>query len=129
VFTPRYTPDAASAPLPSIIAVVTTRGEHDISEEKTMPEEATTRQGSIVATRRRTLLLAGASGFALTELLAHADLSLAKKHHKNNKHKKCNKRCKKNKKQCDKACNILQTDVQLCKNECQIAKKQCKKTC
>lgn len=76
-------------------------------------------------TRRRAMLLAGATGLALSEILAHAQPSLAKK----NKHKKCNKRCKKGKKQCDKACNTLQTDVDLCKNECQIAKKQCKKIC
>jgi hypothetical protein len=94
-----------------------------------MPAEAATPlQGSPVLTRRRTVLLAGATGLALTDILAHADLGLAKKN-KKNKHKKCNKRCKKGKKQCDQACNILQTDVQLCKNECQIAKKQCKKTC
>lgn len=80
-------------------------------------------------TRRRTLLLTGATGLALADILAHADPGAAKKHQKKNKHKKCNKRCKKNKKQCDKACNILNTDVDLCKNECQIAKKQCKKTC
>ena len=82
-------------------------------------------QGSPVITRRRAILLAGATGLALSELLAHTQPSLAKK----NKHKKCNKRCKKGKKQCDKACHTLQTDVDLCKNECQIAKKQCKKIC
>ena len=95
-----------------------------------MPAEAATPlQGSPALSRRRTVLLAGATGLALTDILAHAQPSLAKKHHKKNKHKKCNKRCKKNKKQCDKACDILQTDVDLCKNECQIAKKQCKKIC
>ncbi|MBL8128658.1 MAG: hypothetical protein U0Z70_19965 [Thermomicrobiales bacterium] len=90
---------------------------------------ATSREGSPAITRRGALLLSGATGLALTEILAHADLGAAKKKHKKSKHKKCNKRCKKNKKQCDKACNILQTDVDLCKNECQIAKKQCKKVC
>ena len=95
-----------------------------------MPAEAATPlQGSPVLTRRRTVLLAGATGLALTDILAHADRGLAKKKNKNNRHKKCSKRCKKGKKQCDQACNFLQTDVQLCKNECQIAKKQCKKTC
>ena len=92
-------------------------------------ETATTIQHSATTARRRTLLLTGATGLALADILAHAELGAAKKHHKNSKHKKCNKRCKKNKKQCDKACNILNTDVDLCKNECQIAKKQCKKTC
>jgi hypothetical protein len=71
------------------------------------------------------LLLAGASGIALAEILAHPGLGLAGKKQR----KKCNKRCKKNKKQCDKGCVLLQTDVDLCKNECQIARKQCKKTC
>ena len=85
-------------------------------------------QGPASITRRRTILLAGATGLALTEILAHADLSLAK-NNKKNKHKKCNKRCKKAKKQCDNACEILNTDVDLCKNECSIAKKQCKKVC
>lgn len=89
---------------------------------------ATPHRGSLAITRRRTLLLSGATGLALADILTHADSSLAKKH-KKNKHKKCNKRCKKKKKQCDKACNILNTDVDLCKNECQIAKKQCKKIC
>ncbi len=93
------------------------------------PEDSTPHQGSPAITRRRTVLLAGATGLALTDILAHTDLGLAKKKNKKNKHKKCNKRCKKGKKQCDKACNILETDVQLCKNECQIAKKQCKKVC
>jgi hypothetical protein len=130
VFTPRYTPVVASAPLPGIIIVTTTRGERDINEERTMPAAAETlHQGPLVFTRRRIALLAGATGLALTDILAHADLGLAKKKNKKNKHKKCNKRCKKAKKQCDKACNILETDVQLCKNECQIAKKQCKKAC
>jgi hypothetical protein len=102
------------------------RGQRAAIEEKTMPTNATTQQpGSPVATGRRALLLAGATGIALAEILTHPNLGLAKK----NKHKKCNKRCKKGKKQCDKACNLLQTDVDLCKNECQIAKKQCKKTC
>lgn len=87
-------------------------------------------QGPTSVTRRRTILLAGATGLALTDILAHADLSLAKKNkNKKNKHKKCNKRCKKAKKQCDNACEILNTDVDLCKNECSIAKKQCKKVC
>ena len=91
-----------------------------------MPADAATpRQESPVITRRRTMLLAGATGLALTDILSHPDPGLAKK----SKHKKCNKRCKKARKQCDKACNTLQTDVQLCKNECQIAKKQCKKVC
>ena len=90
---------------------------------------ATSLQGIPEIIRRRTLLLTGATGLALMDLLAHAEPGLAKKKHKKNKHKKCNKRCKKGKKQCDKACNTLQTDVDLCKNECQIAKKQCKKVC
>jgi hypothetical protein len=64
------------------------------------------------------LLLTGAAGMGVAEILAHPNFGLAGKHHKQNTHKKCNKRCKKNKKQCDKACNILQTDVDLCKNEC-----------
>ena len=96
--------------------------------EKTMPAETEmTFQGLTTITRRRTMLLAGATGLALTEILAHAALSLAKNH--KNKHKKCNKRCRKAKKQCDNACEILDTDVSLCKNECGIAKKQCKKVC
>lgn len=94
-----------------------------------MPADAeTTLQGPAVTTRRRTLLLAGTAGLALAEMLAHPNVSLVKKN-KKNKHKKCNKRCKKAKKQCDKACNLLETDVSLCKNECQVAKKQCKKAC
>ena len=76
-------------------------------------------------TRRQTMLLAGATGLALTEILAHPDLSLAKK----NKHKKCKKRCNKAKKQCDNACEDLVSDVDLCKNDCNIARKQCKKVC
>ena len=101
-----------------------------MSKEKAMPAEtARASWGSTVSTRRGTLLLVGAAGLALAEIVAHPHVSLAGKHHKQNTHKKCNKRCKKNKKQCDKACDLLQTDVDLCKNECQIAKKQCKKTC
>jgi hypothetical protein len=92
-----------------------------------MPADAATPlRESPVITRRRTMLLAGVTGLALADILAHADAGLAKK---KSKHKKCKKRCKKARKQCDKACNLLETDVQLCKNECQIAKKQCKKTC
>lgn len=94
-----------------------------------MPADAATpHQSPPIITRRRTLLLTGATGLALSDILTHADLGLAKKH-KKNKHKKCNKRCKKGKKQCDKACNTLDTNVDLCKNDCQIAKKQCKKIC
>ena len=96
-----------------------------------MPAESEmTLSSSTTITRRRTMLLAGATGLALTDILAHADFSLAKKNkNKKNKHKKCNKRCKKAKKQCDNACELLNTDVDLCKNECGIAKKQCKKVC
>lgn len=96
-----------------------------------MPAESgMTVHGVTTITRRQTMLLAGATGLALTDILAHADLSLAKNHkNKNNKHKKCNKRCNKAKKQCDNACEILNTDVDLCKNECGVAKKQCKKLC
>lgn len=61
-------------------------------------------QRSPVLTRRRTLLLAGATGLALTDILAHTHFSLAKKKNRKNKHKKCNKRCKKGKKQCKKTC-------------------------
>ena len=87
-----------------------------------MPAEtATPPPDSPKTSRRQTVLLAGATGLALAEILAYPRHSLAKK---KNKHKKCNKRCKKGKKQCDKACDILQTDVELCKNECQIAKQQ-----
>lgn len=92
-----------------------------------MPEDAVSpSQVSYVVTRRGTLLLAGATGVALGEILGRPGAGVAKK---KSKHKKCNKRCKKAKKQCDKACNILETDVNVCKNECQIAKKQCKKAC
>jgi hypothetical protein len=80
---------------------------------------------STTITRRRTLLLTGAAGLALADILIHADLSLAKK----KKHKKCKKRCKKAKKQCNRACKELDTDVELCKNECGIAQKQCRKVC
>ena len=91
-----------------------------------MAAESSTTPPGLRRASRRTVLLAGGTGFALADILAHQHLSLAGK---KNTHKKCNKRCKKNKKQCDKACKILQTDVDLCKNECQIARKQCKKTC
>lgn len=81
-----------------------------------MPADAATPlRESPVITRRRTVLLAGATGLAIADILAHADPGLARK---KSKHKKCTKRCKKGKKQCDKACNILETDVQLCKNVC-----------
>lgn len=76
-----------------------------------------------MGTNRRLMLGAGV-GLALVEILGHVGPGLAKK-----QHKKCNKHCKKNKKQCDRDCAWLNTDVNQCKNDCQIAKKQCKKTC
>lgn len=98
-----------------------------------MPAEPEmTSLGPTSVSRRRSLLLAGATGLALADILSHADLSLAKKNknkNKKNKHKKCKKSCKKVKKNCNKVCESESGDVDFCKNECGIAQKQCKKVC